>query len=133
MLTRVLSGLFLALGLALANTQTTRAADWQTFDQKAFDMAVASGKGVVLDFHADWCPVCKAQAPILAELINSEMTIKKGVVAFKANFDTETVLKHKLGVQKQSTIIIFKSGKEMTRSTGMTDRAELAELIAKAY
>ena len=130
---RILTGLLLVFGLALASSETTRAADWQAFDQKAFYLAVASGKGVVLDFHADWCPTCKAQAPILAELINSDTTMKMGVVAFKANFDTETTLKQKLGVQKQSTIVIFKAGKEVTRSTGVTDRAALAELIAKAY
>lgn len=129
---RILTG-FLILGLAVASVENARAADWQPFDQRAFDMAVASGKGVVLDFHADWCPTCKAQAPILSELINSDTTTMKGVVAFKANFDTEAMLKQKLGVQKQATIIVFKAGKEVTRSTGVTDRAALADLIAKAY
>ncbi len=108
-------------------------ADWQSFDQKAFDSAVSSGKSVVLDFHADWCPTCRAQAPILADLIKTDTAMKKGLVAFKANYDTEGMLKKQFGVQKQSTIIVFKGGKEVARSTGVTDRMTLAELIAQAY
>ena len=132
-MTRILSAAIFVLGLALVATPSANGADWQPFEQKAFDMAVASGKGVVLDYHADWCPICKAQAGILADLIKGDMAIKKGVVGFKANFDTETMLKQKYGVEKQSTIIVFKAGKEVARSTGVTDRTALAELIGKAY
>ena len=130
---RALSPIVLAFALACAVGASTTAAEWQPFAQKAFDMAVASGKGVVLDFHADWCPTCKAQAPILAELLKNEKLAMNGVVALKADFDTETELRKALKVQKQSTIVIFKGGREVARGTGVTDRAALAELIAKAY
>jgi len=48
------------------------------------------------------------------------------VVAFKANFDTETMLKKKYGFENRSTIIVFKGGKDVARSTGVTDRMALA-------
>lgn len=121
------------LMIGLVSSHASAATDWQPFDQRAFDAAVSSGKSVVLDFHADWCPVCKAQAPILAELIKTDTAVMKGLVAFKADFDTAAALKKQFGVQKQSTIVVFKGGKEVARSTGVTDRAALAELIAKAY
>jgi hypothetical protein len=51
---------------------------------------------------------------------------------FVANFDTEKVLERSLGVTKQSTIVVFKDGKESARSTGDTQRENLAELLRHA-
>jgi len=129
---RIMTAAVFVFAMAFAATPTAATTDWQPFDQKAFDMAVASGKGVVLHYHADWCPICKAQVGLLADVIKGDMAMKKNVFAYRANFDTETMLKKKHGVEKQSTIIVFKAGKEVARSTGVTDRAALAELIAKA-
>ena len=38
------------------------------FNQAQFDAARAAGKPVAVVFHADWCPTCRAQAPLLKEL-----------------------------------------------------------------
>jgi thioredoxin 1 len=57
-------------------------------------------------FHADWCPTCRAQAPVLKELTQSpELMV---VTLFIANFDTEKVLERSLWISKQSTIVVFK-------------------------
>lgn len=130
---RTMSAVVFIFALAFVATPSAATTDWQPFDQKAFDMAVAGGKSVVLHYHADWCPICKAQVGLLADVIKGDMAMKKGVVAFRANFDSETMLKQKHGVEKQSTIIVFKAGKEVARSTGVTDRLALAELIGRAY
>ena len=57
-------------------------------------------------FHADWCPTCRVQAPVLKELTQSPEFM--GVTLFVANFDTEKVLERSLGISKQSTIVVFK-------------------------
>jgi thioredoxin 1 len=51
---------------------------------------------------------------------------------YVANFDTEKALKKSLGVTNQSTIVVFKDGKERARSTGDTQRDSLAELLHRA-
>ena len=38
------------------------------FDQAQFDAARAAGKPVAVVFHADWCPTCRTQAPVLKKL-----------------------------------------------------------------
>jgi len=40
----------------------------QEFDQKAFEAARAAGKPILIEVTAPWCPVCRAQAPILSKL-----------------------------------------------------------------
>ena len=100
------------------------------FNQAQFDSMLAAGKPVAVVFHADWCPTCRAQAPLLKEL--SQTLELKGVTLFVANFDTEKALKNSLGVTKQSTVVVFKDGKESARSTGDTQQASLAALLRRA-
>jgi thioredoxin 1 len=100
------------------------------YNQAQFDAMRAAGKPVAVVFHADWCPTCRAQAPVLKELTQSQDL--KGITLFVANFDTETALKRSLGITKQSTIVVFKDGKESARSTGDTQPDTLSELLRHA-
>jgi thioredoxin 1 len=100
------------------------------FDQAQFDATRAAGKPVAVVFHADWCPTCRAQAPVLKELAQTpELRL---VTLYVANFDTEKTLKKSLGVAKQSTIVVFKNGQEIARSTGDTQQDSLAALLRHA-
>lgn len=100
------------------------------FNQAQFDSMLAAGKPVAVVFHADWCPTCRAQAPVLQELTRTPEL--KGLTLFVANFDTEKALKKSLGVTQQSTVVVFKDGKETARSTGDTQQATLAALLRRA-
>jgi thioredoxin 1 len=100
------------------------------FNQAQYDSMLAAGKPVAVVFHADWCPTCRAQAPLLKEL--SQTPELKGLTLFVANFDTEKTLKQSLGVTKQSTVVVFKDGKESARSSGDTQQASLGALLRLA-
>jgi len=56
----------------------------------------------------------------------------KSLTLYVANFDTEKALKRSLGVTQQSTIVVFKDGKEIARSTGDTQRDRLDALLKQA-
>jgi thioredoxin 1 len=100
------------------------------FNQAQYDSMLAAGKPVAVVFHADWCPTCRAQAPLLKEL--TQMPELKGLTLFVANFDTEKSLRRSLGVTQQSTVVVFKGGKESARSTGDTQQASLGALLRHA-
>ena len=100
------------------------------FNQAQFDSMRAAGKPVALVFHADWCPTCRAQAPVLKDLLQTPAL--KPLTLYVADFDTEKVLKKSFGVTQQSTIVVFKDGKEIARSTGDTQRDSLAALLHRA-
>ncbi len=100
------------------------------FSQTQFDAARSAGDPVAVVFHADWCPTCRAQAPVLKELMQTPAL--KSLTLYVANFDTERALKKSLGVTQQSTIVVFKGGKEIARSTGDTQRDSLAALLRRA-
>ena len=100
------------------------------FDQAQFAAAEAAGRPVAVVFHADWCPTCRAQSPVLKTL--SQEPEFQAVTVFIADFDTATDLKKSLRVVRQSTIVVFKHGKESARSTGATQRDDLAALLRSA-
>jgi len=114
----------------LAVTPLAHAADSKPFDQKAFEAAQASGKPILIDVFAPWCPTCKAQAPILARLRDEPKY--KDLVSFKIDFDSQKDLLRTLKVQTQSTLIVFKGKQETGRSTGDTNPVSIEALLAKA-
>ena len=100
------------------------------YDHAAFSAAVQAGQPVAVVFHADWCPTCRAQAPLLKELLQEPK--RHDLTLFVANFDTEMALRKQLGVVKQSTIVVFNKGREVARSTGDTQRESLSALLQGA-
>ena len=98
------------------------------FDAVRFDQAQAGGAATALVFHADWCPTCRAQAPVLKELAQRPEFSK--LTVFVASFDDEKSLKKHFKVTRQSTVIAFKGTKEVGRSTGDTTRDGLRMLLS---
>jgi len=115
---------------ALTLLSTVALANEIPFNQAQFDAARAAGTPVAVVFHADWCPTCRAQAPVLKGL--TETPEFKSLTLYIANFDTENALKKSLGVTKQSTVVVFKNGRETARSTGDTQQDNLAALLRHA-
>ena len=100
------------------------------YSKAAFDKALAEKRPVIAYFHADWCPVCKAQAPLVEQLLKEPRM--KDVTLFLADYDKEKDLKKALRVSSQSTFVVFKGGKEVARSTGETAKEKLAAVFDKA-
>lgn len=95
-----------------------------------FDKNLASGKSFLVEVHAPWCPTCKAQASILKNLTSQPEFKDLSLVVI--DFDSQKPLLKKLGVMKQSTLIVFKGGKEVERSLGDTSESSIKDLMLKA-
>jgi thioredoxin 1 len=107
----------------------TLAAETRMFDQKAFAEAQKAGKPIFVGVHASWCPTCKAQDPILGELMSAPKF--KDLVYFVIDFDGQKDAVKSFGVRSQSTLIAFKGDQEAGRSVGDTNRASIAALLDK--
>jgi thiol-disulfide isomerase/thioredoxin len=100
------------------------------FSQAAFDAAQKAGKPILIEVAASWCPVCKAQAPILKDLRGQPEF--KDLQTFTIDFDSQKDLLKAFKVTKQSTLIVFKGANEVGRSTGDTNPATIEALVAKS-
>ena len=118
-----------AIAASAAVMSPALAAGPQPFDAAAFAEAQKAGKPVFVAIHATWCPICKAQAPILSELMADSKF--KNLVYFTIDFDSQKDLVRRFGAQKQSTLISFKGDKEEGRSVGDTNRGSISTLLNK--
>lgn len=88
------------------------------------------GKSAVISVHADWCSTCKTQDKVLSEFMKNPEY--KNVIFYQLEYDTQKDLLKTLKVRSQSTIIIFRNGKEVARATGDTKESALAKLTKQA-
>jgi thioredoxin 1 len=121
--------LFAAVAASAAAVAPASAAGPQPFNDAAFAEAQKAGKPIFVAIHASWCPTCKAQAPILAELMADSKF--KDLAYFTIDFDSQKDLVRRFGARMQSTLISFKGAAEQGRSVGDTNRASIAALLNK--
>jgi thioredoxin 1 len=107
-----------ALVLTLAPAWANRAVP---FSAEAFKAAQEQGSPILVEIHADWCPTCKAQNPILEKLTADPKF--KDLKIFRVDFDAMKP------VVKESTLIVFKGAREQGRSVGDTREASIAALL----
>lgn len=112
----------LAAGNALAG--------WSPYTQSTFDSLQQQGKPILVWVHASWCPTCKAQDPILSGLLKQKEY--QNMTALRVDFDSQKDVVRTLRVARQSTLLVFKGGKEAGRSTGDTSRESIERLLQKA-
>jgi thioredoxin 1 len=120
----------LALTAFVILPSLARAAAVPAFTEAAFKAAQKEGKSILIEIHADWCPTCKAQAPIINGLLKTPKF--KDLVTLRVDFDGQVDVVRALGAQSQSTLITFKGEKEMGRTVGDTDPASIEALLATA-
>lgn len=123
--TKAIATLALSLFATLA-----MAGEMSPYTQAKFDKLSAEGKPVIVAVKAEWCTTCKAQKPIVSELMNAKAY--KNVSLLIIDFDAEKPLVQKFNVAMQSTLIAFKGGKEVDRSVGDTTHEGIEALIKKA-
>ena len=123
------SMIFAAVVASLGFVAPALATETKTFDQASFAAAQKAGKPILVAIHASWCPTCKAQRPILSELMADPKF--KNLVYFVVDFDSQKDVVKNFGVRMQSTLIAFKGATETGRSVGETDRSSIAALLNK--
>jgi len=116
--------------IALASCMSlAMAGEIKPFSQADFDALTASGKPVVLDISATWCPTCRAQKPIIDGLM--KQPAYKDVTLLTIDFDADKPTLKNFKVGTQSTLVAFKGRQEVGRSVGDTSPAGLEGLIKK--
>jgi thiol-disulfide isomerase/thioredoxin len=116
--------------LALLGALPASAAEWKPFSASAFAAAQKEGKSIFVDIFAPWCPVCRAQNPILVQLTREPKF--KDLVVFKVDFDNQLGDVRALKANSQSTLITYKGEAEKGRSVGDTNEKSIAALLQSA-
>lgn len=115
--------------LSLLTVASAHALEITPYTPAALAQAQQSSKSYALHFHADWCPVCRAQSKVLEEL---KADPKLNVTVFVVNYDTEKSLRKQFGVHTQSTIIAFKGRHETGRLAGESQADKIRAVLMSA-
>ncbi len=102
----------------------------EPYTQDKLDALNKAGKPALVFIYADWCPTCRAQDRVLEKLLPTDEF--KGINVLSVDFDAQKPVVNAFGVRYQSTLIVFKGGKEVARITGDTDPDRIAALLRKA-
>lgn len=116
--------------VALIGALPASAAEWQPFSAAAFAEAQKEGKSILVDIFAPWCPVCRAQNPILVQLTREPQF--DSLVVFKVDFDNQKDDVRALKASSQSTLIVYKGETEKGRTVGDTNEESIMALVNSA-
>ena len=106
------------------------AAPSQPFDAKAFEAAQAAGKPIVVEIHADWCAECKAQNRVLDRLTDDPRY--SPLVRLRIDYDKQKDLVRQFKARIQSTLVVYKGNRELSRAVGITSEDKIRALVDKA-
>ena len=91
------------------------------------DEVLSSDLPVIVDFWATWCGPCKMIAPTIEELSNAlDGKAKVG----KVNVDEEMELAVEYKIEVIPTLLFFKDGKVMKKTTGVMTKDEILTALA---
>lgn len=81
---------------------------------------------VLVDFYADWCGPCQVMGPKLKEV---KAELKENVSIVKIDVDKNARLAANYQVRGVPTFILFRSGKQLWRQSGIIEKNELISII----
>ena len=111
----------------LLSMASAHALEVAPYTPEALAQAEQGDKAYTLHFHADWCPVCRAQTKVINGL-KSDKSLN--VTVFVVNYDKEKPLRSHYKVRTQSTLIAFKGKTETGRLAGETDVERIREILS---
>lgn len=80
---------------------------------------------VLIDFWADWCAPCRMLAPTIDILAQNHTSFK----VCKVNVDEQPELAAEFKVMGIPTLMVFKDGKVVNKSTGVLSKEQILAMI----
>lgn len=93
-----------------------------------FQDIINSDKPVLIDFFASWCGPCKMLAPILKEVKDN---FADRISILKVDVDKNQELASHYQVRGVPTMMLFQSGKQLWRQSGVLSKQEIIATIVE--
>jgi thioredoxin 2 len=98
-------------------------------DEASFDAFVARTElPVLVDYWAPWCGPCRAMAPQFEKAAGD---LRQSVRFAKVNTDQAQGIAARAGIRAIPTMVLYRAGKELARTSGAMDAASLRRWIGE--
>ncbi|NKF20979.1 thioredoxin family protein [Solimonas marina] len=118
---------WLSAAILLAVSAAAHAGEIMPFSDTAFAQLTAADKPVLVEAHADWCPTCRKQAPVVAKLVAAPGYADYTVL--KIDYDHQRAALKRFHITQQSTLIVYRGAQERDRAVAVTDDASIRKLL----
>lgn len=95
-----------------------------------FKQLINSDTPVLVDFYAEWCGPCKMQGPILKEVARE---VGDTARIIKIDVDRNQELAAKYQIRGVPTLLLFKNGQIVWKTSGVANKQQLLEQIRNSY
>jgi len=92
----------------------------------SFENIIKSEKPVLIDFFGSWCGPCKMLTPILKQVKDS---LGERISIIKIDVDENQELAAKYQVRGVPTMILYQSGKQLWRQSGVLTKDQIIKTI----
>lgn len=93
---------------------------------ETFNDVISSDRLVLVDFFATWCQPCKMMHPVLEQV---KATLGERIRIIKVDVDKYTDTAAHFQVQSVPTLMLFRRGELLWRSSGAMSRTDLLVTI----
>ncbi|MCZ7612884.1 MAG: thioredoxin fold domain-containing protein [Ignavibacteriaceae bacterium] len=124
--------IIMAVGVYALIPSESNSVSWEPFSESALDEI--SGRGVIIDFYADWCIPCK-ELDALTFSDSKVISLSKEFETYKADMTKALspeveMLREQFKIVGVPTVLILNSkGEEVERITGFVNAGEFYKMI----
>ena len=93
---------------------------------ETFNDVINSGQLVLVDFFATWCQPCKMMHPILEQV---KEVLGERIRIIKVDVDKYGATASLYGIQSVPTLMLFRLGEVLWRTSGVVQKSELLATI----
>ena len=95
---------------------------------ETFNDVISADKLVLVDFFATWCQPCKMMHPILLQV---KETLGDKLRIIKVDVDKYASTASRYRIQSVPTLMLFRKGEVVWRSSGVMQQGELIAAISR--
>ncbi|MGN0032407.1 MAG: thioredoxin [Candidatus Limimorpha sp.] len=95
---------------------------------ESFDRVISGEQLVLVDFFATWCQPCKMMHPVLEQV---KEVLGDKIRIIKVDVDKNNSAAGRFNIQSVPTLMLFKKGELLWRTSGVVQKTELLSVANK--